>query len=188
MHVDGGEIGRRRVRFAVDLARTPRARVSGLHVTPAPEAQPLYRPSQVGAAVALAAERLARDARAAAMLFQEETARESPDAAWFEAAGDVVLASAPGRARPDWSILGQLERQASPERHPLPIAHSIVLRCGRPVLLVPAEAQLSASPRIAIAWDGSREAVRATHDALPLLRLAEIDRIVTITAPTVAAG
>jgi nucleotide-binding universal stress UspA family protein len=42
--------------------------------------------------------------------------------------------------------------------------------------------------RIAIAWDGSREAVRAVHDALPLLRRSQSVQIVTVTSPSVEAG
>jgi nucleotide-binding universal stress UspA family protein len=38
-----------------------------------------------------------------------------------------------------------------------------------------------------IAWDGSRESVRAVHDALPLLRLAQSVQIVTMI-PTSAMG
>jgi hypothetical protein len=41
----------------------------------------------------------------------------------------------------DLVILGQYESQGSPETHPLPIAHSVDLRCGRPVLVVPAVVQ-----------------------------------------------
>src|ERR1019366_7143451 len=67
---------------------------------------------------------------------------------------------------------------------PLPIAHSVVLRCGRPALIVPAAVQRSALARIAIAWDGGREAVRSVHDALPLLRLAQSVQIVTMIPPT----
>ena len=39
------------------------------------------------------------------------------------------------------------------------------------------------SQKIAIAWDGSREAVRAVHDALPLLALSQSAQIVTIIPP-----
>jgi nucleotide-binding universal stress UspA family protein len=60
------------------------------------------------------------------------------------------------------------------------------LRCGRPVLVVPATVQSTALGRIAVAWDGSREAVRAVHDALPLLRLAPSVQIVTMIAPSAA--
>jgi nucleotide-binding universal stress UspA family protein len=45
VHVGGSEAGRRRVRFAADVAQRMGARLSGLHVTPPPEVPPLYKPS-----------------------------------------------------------------------------------------------------------------------------------------------
>jgi nucleotide-binding universal stress UspA family protein len=45
---------------------------------------------------------------------------------------------------------------------------------GRPALVVPyVGAQALPPVRVLVAWDGSREAARAVHDALPLLSLAE---------------
>jgi nucleotide-binding universal stress UspA family protein len=45
---------------------------------------------------------------------------------------------------------------------------------GRPALVVPyVGAQALPPGRVVVAWDGSREAARAVHDALPLLRQAE---------------
>ena len=49
---------------------------------------------------------------------------------------------------------------------------------------MPAAVQRSALARVAIAWDGSREAVRSVHDALPLLRLARSVQIVTMIPPS----
>ena len=49
---------------------------------------------------------------------------------------------------------------------------------------MPAVVQPSALASIAVAWDGSREAVRAVHDALPLLRLAQSIQIVTMIRPS----
>jgi len=40
---------------------------------------------------------------------------------------------------------------------------------GRPVLMVPAGAQVNIFHRPLVAWNGSREAARAVHFALPLL-------------------
>ena len=40
---------------------------------------------------------------------------------------------------------------------------------GRPVVLVPPTTFVLAETRIVVAWDGTRSAVRAVHDALPLL-------------------
>jgi nucleotide-binding universal stress UspA family protein len=182
VHVDGSEAGRRRVQFAVDLAARTGARLSGLHVTPPVEVPPV-KPSRIAEVAADISEALALDARAAATVFSEETQRLA-DASWFEAAGDI----APGindKARyADLVILGQYEWQGSPEAHPMPIAHSVVLHCGRPVLVVPADVQPSALASIALALDGSREAVRAVHDALPLLRLSRSIQIVTMMRPS----
>jgi nucleotide-binding universal stress UspA family protein len=86
----------------------------------------------------------------------------------------------------DLVILEQYEWQASPETHPLRNAHSVVLRCGRPVLVVPALVQSSSLARIAIAWDGSREAVRAVHDAWPLFCQSQTIQIVVMIPPSAA--
>lgn len=48
----------------------------------------------------------------------------------------------------------------------------LVMRAGRPVLVVPAEADRLEPARILVGWNDSREARRAVADALPLLRLA----------------
>jgi nucleotide-binding universal stress UspA family protein len=55
----------------------------------------------------------------------------------------------------------------------------VVLDAGRPVLIIPHAGTFgSVGKRVLIAWDGSREANRALHDALPLIRRAEA---VTVT-------
>jgi nucleotide-binding universal stress UspA family protein len=46
---------------------------------------------------------------------------------------------------------------------------------GRPIIFVPPNTPAIANNRIVIAWDGTRSAVRAVHDALPLLvKLREV--------------
>jgi nucleotide-binding universal stress UspA family protein len=185
VHVDGSQAGRRRVQFAADLAIRTGARLNGIHVTAPAEVPPRYKPSRVDEVAADLTAKLALDAQMAAAVFSEEAKGRLIDACWFEAEGDVAQGISNRARYADLVILGQYEWQGSPETHPLPIAHSVVLRCGRPVLVVPAAAERSALARIAIAWDGSREAVRSIHDALPLLRQAQSVRIVMIIPPTV---
>jgi len=180
VHVDGSEAGRRRVQFAFDLAARAGARVTGLHVIPAAEIGPHYKPSTVARAIEEVSAQLALDAHAAANIFREETGRRSSDASWLEASGDIVEGVSDKARYADMVILGQYEWQGAPEAHPLPIAHSVVLQCGRPVLVIPAAFQSRPLARIVVAWDASREAVRAVHDALPLLRLSQSVRIVTV--------
>ena len=176
VHVDGSTAGRRRVQFAVDLARRTEARLSGLHVRPPAEVPPRYKASRVAEVATNIAATLVVDAQVAAKVFREE----APGASWLEAAGDVVECIGEKARYADMVIIGQYEWQGPSQRHPLPIAHSLVLQCGRPVLVVPALAQPCVFARTAVAWDGSREAVRSVHDSLPLLSLARSVDIVTM--------
>ncbi len=184
VHVDGSEAGRRRLQFAVDLARRTGARLSGLHVVPPPDVPPLYKPSQLDEAVANMSLRLAFNARVAKEAFSEEVAERLADTTWREANGDIASGIIDSSRYADLVILGQYEWQGPRVSHPLPIAHSVVLGCGRPVLVVPGFFEPNSLARAAIAWDGSREAVRAVHDALPLLALSQSVEIVTITPPS----
>lgn len=61
------------------------------------------------------------------------------------------------------------------------LVNAVALSAGRPVFVVPkAFDREIATRRILIAWDGGREAARAVHDALPLLREAEEVIAVTV--------
>jgi len=180
VHVDGSEAGRRRVQFAVDLAARMGARLSGIHITPPAEVRPRYKPSRIAQVAADTSSELALDADAAAAVFSEV----APAANWFEASGDVVHGVIDAARYADLVIVGQYESQGAPEAHPLPIAHSIVLQCGRPVLVVPAEVGAIGLTSVVVAWDGSREAVRAIHDALPLLQMSGSVQIVRMIAPS----
>lgn len=184
VHVDGSQAGRSRVQFAVDLAARLGARLSGLHVTPPAEVPPVYKPSLIAEVAAEISSKLALDAQAAAIIFNEEVKQRPVETRWFEAAGDVARGISDKARYADLVILGQYEWQGSPETHPLPIAHSVVLQCGRPVLVVCAIVRPCVFARTAIAWDGNREAVRAVHDALPLLRLSQSVQIVTMIRPS----
>jgi nucleotide-binding universal stress UspA family protein len=78
----------------------------------------------------------------------------------------------------DLVIVGQYETEGSPERHPSSLADDVVVNCGRPLIVIPpGDLHFPKLGRVLCAYDGSREAVRAIHDALPLLQTAgsEVD-------------
>ena len=179
VHVDGGAHGRRRASYATDLALRVGARLTGLHVTPAADPGPHYKPSALAAATARAGRKLAAAAADAAVVFRDEARRVS-DARWLVANGDIASHISRHARYADIVVLGQEEWQEPADSHPLPVAHAVILRCGRPVIVVPAGAGAFSLSRIGIAWDASREAARAAHDALPLLRLAREVQIVTV--------
>jgi nucleotide-binding universal stress UspA family protein len=184
VHVDGSQAGRQRVEFAIDLAARTGARLDGLHVIPPVDPEPMYKPSVLPRVEKTIAAELAADARAAALIFGEATAKRCADARWFEASGDVAVGICARARYADMVVLGQYEWQDAPQRHPLPVPNSVASQCGRPVLVVPADAPATTLAKIAVAWDGSREAVRSVHDALPLLRLAQSIEVLTMVGPS----
>jgi len=65
------------------------------------------------------------------------------------------------------------------------VADRVVLESGRPILVIPAAETGSAiGLRVVIAWNESKEAARAAHDALPLLRRADWVKIVSVSPGT----
>jgi len=82
-------------------------------------------------------------------------------------AADLIIA---GQRDPDFDFSALLD---VPER--------LAVESGRPVLVVPRIGILSAlGNRVTIAWNGRREAARATFDALPILKVAKKVRVVWV--------
>ena len=186
VHVDASKAGRARVAVAAGLANRMNARLSGLHVMPPADVPHRYRPGDVQGAWISMTITLAHKAKECAQIFSEETRRAGATGIWADAAGDVAREICRCARYTDLVIVGQYEVQEPVERHPLPIANAVVLKCGRPVLVVPESASSIRFERVVIAWDGSREAVRSVHDALPLLALSHSVRILKIVLPSAA--
>jgi nucleotide-binding universal stress UspA family protein len=171
VHVDSTDAGRERIAFALDLADRQGARLTGVHVIPPLDVPPYYKPH----AIERATENLERfhrqDAAGAEALFAELTAGRRTPTDWQMLDGPMSARICGVAAHADLVILGQYEADGSPERHPLYLAEEVVLHGGRPVLVTP-DAILrpdGSFDSVLIGWDGSAQAARAVHDALPLL-------------------
>jgi len=80
----------------------------------------------------------------------------------------------------DLLVIGQTDGSASPDGVAWDFPQQAVLHAGCPVLVVPHAGHFPAvGERVLIAWKGTREAVRAVRDALPILRGAQ--RVVLIS-------
>jgi nucleotide-binding universal stress UspA family protein len=81
----------------------------------------------------------------------------------------------------DLIVVGQINPSA---RHaPTWRPEDVVAACGRPVLMVPYIGTfIEVGRRVLVAWDGSREAVRALNDALPVIAAAEEVTVMTVHA------
>jgi len=93
--------------------------------------------------------------------------------------GDSAISALASARSADLVVVRQPDREADEDM--ASNVEALLFEGGRPVLFLPSDGKL-ASPikRVLIAWDGSREAARATHDALPLLKAAESVEIVIV--------
>jgi nucleotide-binding universal stress UspA family protein len=161
-----------RVDIARRLAEAHEAHLTGLHVMPHPAA--IYTDMAVPASVESMQRRELEEAAArAGALFEERTRGTTARTEWRVAEGSALEAATVHARYADLTILGQGRDlgQASADLASLPA--DLVLAVGRPVLVVPRYGTFpTVGVNILVAWNGSREATRAAHDALPLLRRA----------------
>src|SRR5260370_4649450 len=63
------------------------------------------------------------------------------------------------------------------------LAESLVLSSGRPIIVFPPHGTVSRVRRILVAWNATRESIRAVADALPLLVEAEAVEVPGVDHP-----
>jgi len=83
-----------------------------------------------------------------------------------------VMASAAKYA--DVTVVSQLDPEEVRAEQSPHMPHDVLLQSGRPLLLLPHAGEWTLAParRVLVGWNGSREAARAMHDALPFMRMA----------------
>jgi nucleotide-binding universal stress UspA family protein len=163
-----------RVDIAVALAAEHQAHLTGLHVMPWPMTQ-VYSEMPVAESV----EKMQRleieeAARRAAAVFAERSSRTTVRTEWRATEGDVVRVAREQARYADLTIVPQGLDLGSASADLSTLPEELVLAVGRPVLVIPRYGSFpKVGARVLIAWNGSREATRAAHDALPLLQRAE---------------
>ncbi len=203
--LDPTDAGESRLRLAAAIAREHGAHLSAAYVLPAEIAgAPPYDGLGVGLPTG-AAWRPQGSIVARAPVSGEPLTGEA-DAPRGAALAEIVEqrfreAVQPHAIDGDWHLFGSHERadlvallgavdlmifgQASPDyRVPTGFRpEDIALACGRPMLIVPYAGAFGAvGRRVLVAWDGTREASRALHDALPLIGKAEAVSVMTVRA------
>lgn len=200
--VDGTAGSEAAMSGALQLGRAFNARVEFLHVEADAESSiPVMGEGMSGAAIeqimqTLQAEAAARLANARRLFDRYRTAETlpvvSPEAAPVAGQFAVCFRHITGRepeealhrARlSDLTVFGRSGHEG--ESGASATFESVLFDSGRPVLLLPAGTVKDLGSAVAVAWDRSRQAVRAVHAALPILRRAQ--RVVVVTARQDAA-
>lgn len=169
VHVDNGQQAVERVKLAALAAEAGDAHLVGLHVRWRPDLPPVVA-GQLAPDIAEMQARFkqtaAREARAA---FDSVAPPAGVTTEWRDVEGALVDSVLRHARHADLAVVGQ----AAEEDDNRPLADSLVLEVGRPVLVVPYAGRFDTlGQRVLVAWNGSREASRAVHDALPLLKRA----------------
>lgn len=185
LHLNGGDRDSTNLDYAVKLAAEHRAHLIALRtITPFYPTIGAFGDAAVGVIVELQ-ERYRASERAASAKTHELSERLCGAAdlklEWREEedfADDIV----PIHARyADVAIIGQPERGKIEPTHSPELPANAIMGAGRPVIVVPYAGKFDQPPRhVLIAWSGTREATRAVHDALPLLKRATKVSILSI--------
>jgi nucleotide-binding universal stress UspA family protein len=161
VHVDLDDGSDARLRLAVQLARRFSATLIGVAaaMVPAESAD-----GRVAAWLSAREETFRKLAGDAGIKHEWRAANDLPDdvLAREARAADLVIV---GRSAPRASVLRAAD------------AGRVVLRAGRPVLVVPPGIESLTAERIVIGWKDTREARRAVKDALPFLHEAKQVRL-----------
>jgi nucleotide-binding universal stress UspA family protein len=165
--VDSSATGRERLAFALHLAQRHGARVTAYYTSPT-----------VGREGETSAADIAEDIE---RTFEAQLGLHQLTGTWMLSGDDASENLIEEIRYADIAVLGlgPPERdQTDPQGFRVA---DIIIACGRPVLSVPVR-RLSLTPftKVLIAWDGSREASRALHDAIPLIQEAEEVSVVTL--------
>lgn len=189
VHVDDSEGNAGRVDAAVRLAAAHDAHLTGLYVGSDANAMPMYTDAHIPGEV-LEEQRQATIERAgkAKTVFEEAASRAGLSHEWRFVEGELTRTLSLHARYVDLLIIGQANRNDY-QSLSQGVVEQVLLDVGRPVLLIPyIGAPETLGERVLVAWNASREAMRAIHDAMALLERARAVSVLSINPPRGSAG
>lgn len=176
-----------RTQLAIGMARRFGARVSGLYTVPPPNV-PYYMGEYIPTELI---QKQMDEAQKSSGSAKDEFLRICADAGiehrWLSSDLAPVEALRLASRSCDIALVGQPDpNPTDPAAIPYGtdvLPHELALQAGRPILAVPHTGDFGeVGRRVLVAWNGKREAARALHDAMPVLRGAEAVHLITIGA------
>ncbi|WP_038035705.1 universal stress protein [Thermopetrobacter sp. TC1] len=168
---------------AAKVAKAFEAHVEGLFVIPAPRIYPvatMAMPPEVFEKHREAFEEMAENVHGQ---FRDFLEREGLNGEWrlIESPAPIIADVVIDAARRCDLVIASQPPEEETAAMEADFAERLVMESGRPVLFVPREGTFETVGEIIVAgWNGSREAARAVHDALPFLTRAKDVRIAWI--------
>jgi nucleotide-binding universal stress UspA family protein len=179
VHAEPGEASRARIELAARLAQRFKATLIGVAAgEPEPTVADPYGRIAVADIMNVEEERVRGDLKEAEEIFRTCPAAQGLDTQWRSATGfPAEVVTRESRAA-DLIVLGRHATELGRFRSVDP--GDVLMRAGRPVLTAPPGTTALDARHVLVAWKDTREARRALHDALPLMRAAESVLVVEI--------
>ncbi|RAU21542.1 universal stress protein [Paramagnetospirillum kuznetsovii] len=186
VHMDSTVQAGSRLDLALALAKRYQAHLIALNVRDR-TLVPTRLTAQFGAEMdAILARGDAEAASAAKAMVEARAEAAQTSVEWRDVAGDLMDTVALHARYCDLVVVGQTVPDNADGRA---LPDSLVVAVGRPMLVVPHAGQFpSIGRRVLVAWNASREATRAVHDALPFLREAELVHVIAVNPEHGMAG
>lgn len=168
---------------AIGVARQHEAHLIGLYVIPSVEIHVAAEVPVTADILSAQREFYMEQAERIRAIFDKATTKAGFSCEWrtVDATGasvaDAVMAH--GRCA-DLIICGQSDPANDPASL-LRAGEEVMMAGGRPVLFIPTAGSFATiGTNVTVGWNGSREAARATFDALPMLKMAKQVRILAV--------
>ncbi|SAK87094.1 universal stress protein family protein [Caballeronia calidae] len=181
VHLDASERAVYRLEIALLLAKRFKAHLDAVYAVFTPEPRAFGVMGGAAAWYETHQDQRQERSRSLERLFHAGVARAGLSGDWIEAPARAREKVARRGRCADLIIAGQ-DDPNDPETYIADhFAESLVMTAGRPLLLLPYSGVFpNVGSHVLVAWDGSREATRAMHDALPFLKEARQVTLVTI--------
>jgi len=183
VHLDTGTHAQSRLELALQLAHRFHAKLTGVLFTYTPDPHALF--IMGGTASYYIEHEQPRQERCTDLkrVFHAALAGAKVDGQWTAITGYANDVIPPYARLADLIVAGQTDPNDPESFVAEQFIENLVMAAGRPVLVVPSSGSFTeCGKHILIAWDGSREATRAVHDALPFLSHARKVTLITVNA------
>jgi nucleotide-binding universal stress UspA family protein len=183
VHLETSTHARARLEFALQLARRFHARLTGVFSAYVPDSHALF--IMAGTASYYVEHERQRKEKCDELkrLFHAELARLEVDGQWIAAEGYPNESMPPYARLADLGVASQTDLEDPESFIAEQFIENLIMAAGRPVLVMPSSGTFAdCGKQVLIAWDGSREATRALHDAMPFLSDAANVILLTVNA------
>jgi len=168
-----------RIEVALRLAAKFDARLAGLFIRTVPYV-PHFVAAQIGPEIYESQKKIAeRNEMEVRNNFLERCTKAGRPGEWRSEDGDVIETVSMHAKYVDLVVIGQYNPEEDHREGEMGMVDNVVMDAGRPVLIVPYAGKFpTIGEHVMVAWNASRESVRAAHDALPFMQAAKSVEIV----------